>query len=215
MPDGKHQVSLKLLCEDNTNTPVRLSAWVWATKPGAGMPSYPNALPSPETISLNAQPLFRLVDSTSVTGLVRSPIPVEKIDGIFLDALEPVSCVQGWGQLQKNQSVWEKPMTIAGKSFARGLGTSSQTRIAYALDGRYRRFQSWVGADWATSPSVTFEVWVDGRKKWESGVMKRDDAAKWTEVDVSGARSLELVVGDAGDGITGDHADWAGAKLLR
>ena len=45
--------------------------------------------------------------------------------------------------------------------------------------------------------------------------MRRDDAAKWTDVDVTGASSLELVVGDAGDGITADHADWAGARLLR
>jgi len=146
---------------------------------------------------------------------VKAQRPVEQIDGVFMDAIEPAAITQGWGTLQRNKSVWERPLTIAGRRFARGLGTSSQTRIAYALDGGYRRFQSWVGADGATSPSVTFEVWVDGQKKWESGLMRRDDAAKWTDVDVTGARSLELVVGDAGDGITADHADWAGARLLR
>ena len=132
-----------------------------------------------------------LLEPTDVGALptddVKAERPVEQIDGVFMDVLEPASITQGWGTLQRNKSVWEKPMTIAGKQFARGLGTSSQTRIVYALDGGYRRFQSWVGADGATSPSVTFEVWVDGQKKWESGVMRRDDAAKWTDVDVTGA----------------------------
>ncbi len=103
VPGGKHQVSLKLLWED---AQIRHSAWVWATKPGGGLPSYPNALPSPETISLDARPLLSPVDSTAATQQVRSRRPVERINGIFLDALEPVSCVQGWGKLQKNQSVW-------------------------------------------------------------------------------------------------------------
>ena len=92
MPGGRHQVSLKLLWGD---AEIRLSAWVWATKPGGTLPAYPNALPSPETISLDAQPLLSPTDSTAATRLVRSQRLVEKIDGIFLDALEPVSCVQG------------------------------------------------------------------------------------------------------------------------
>ena len=45
--------------------------------------------------------------------------------------------------------------------------------------------------------------------------MKRDDPAKWCDVDVSGTRVLELRVGDGSDGITADHADWADARLLR
>ena len=213
LPGRKHQVSLKLLCED---AQVRLSAWVWATKPGGTLPAYPNALPSPETISLNAQPLFSPVDATSVTGLVRRPVPVEKIDGIFLDALEPVSCVQGWGKLQKNQSVWEKPMTIGSRHFRRGLGTHADSRIVYDIGGSYRRFQSWVGADGAgNAPTITFEVWADGTKRWESGLMNKQSPAKLVDLDVSGAKTLELVVGHGADGTTSGHANWADAKLLR
>ena len=63
VPGGKHQISLKLVWKD---AEMRLSAWVWATKPGGGMPSYPNALPSPESISLDAQPLLSPVDPVKV-----------------------------------------------------------------------------------------------------------------------------------------------------
>jgi hypothetical protein len=212
VPGGRHQVSLRLLWED---TQIRLSAWVWATKPGGGMPSYPNALPSPETISLDAQPLLSPVDSTAATRIVQTQPPVEKINGVFLDALEPISCVQGWGKLQKNQSVWEKPMTIAGRRFRRGLGTHADSRIVYELGGRYRRFQSCVGADGASNATIIFEVWADGTKRWESGLMNKQSPARLVDLDLSGAKTLELVVGHGGDDITSDHANWADAKLLR
>jgi hypothetical protein len=140
---------------------------------------------------------------------------VETIDGIFLDALEPVSCVQGWGKLQKNQSVWEKPMTIAGRRFRRGLGTHADSRIVYDVGGRYRRFQSWVGADGASHATITFEVWTDGKKRWESGLMNKQSPGKLADLDVAGVKTLELVVGHGGDDITSDHANWADAKLLR
>jgi hypothetical protein len=210
---GKSAMHLSLLTETSATA---VSAWVWAFAPPSQSRVYPNALPSLERVSLGSVALLGPIE---VGGIPWKSTPVsrsiDRIAGVYLDSVEPASVVQGWGTLQKNRSVWGKPLTIAGKSYLRGLGTSSQTKISYALSGQYRRFQSWVGADQATNPSVTFEVWTDGAKRWESGLMKRDDPAKWCDVDVSGARVLELRVGDGGDGITADHADWAEARLLR
>jgi hypothetical protein len=45
--------------------------------------------------------------------------------------------------------------------------------------------------------------------------MRRDDPARWVDIDVTGAKTLELIVGDGGNGIACDHADWADARLLR
>ena len=106
-------------------------------------------------------------------------------------------------------------MTIAGKPFIRGLGTHAPSKIVYALGGGYKRFQAWAGADGATAPTITFEVWVDGAKRWESGLMTKDDPAKRVDIDISGAQTLELIVGDGGNGLASDHADWADARLLR
>jgi hypothetical protein len=192
----------------------RLSAWVWSTKRGSTGPvTYRNALPSPELIPVEA---VRLLDtSTDRPTVVRTDRPVDRIDGIFLDFMTPTSVSQDWGTLQKNRSVWEKPLAIAGRRFVRGLGTHAFSRIVYALDGKYRRFQAYAGADWGNNGTVTFEVWVDGNRRWESGLIKKDTPAKLVDVDVSGAKTLELVVGDGGDGISSDHADWAEAKVLR
>ncbi len=208
---GTNDVSLDEYVGDDCTT---ISAWGWATRPGASS-AYPNSLPQPETISLDGATLLAPVETS---GLPKSAAavqrPVERIDGVFLDAVEPVSVVQGYGKLQKNRSVWEKPMTIAGRRFLRGLGTHAPSRIVYALDGKYRRFQAWAGADAATGPTISFEVRLDGVKRWESGPMTRDTAAARIDLDVRGARQLELLVGDCGE-FSGDHADWADARLLR
>jgi alpha-galactosidase len=43
--------------------------------------------------------------------------------------------------------------------------------------------------------------------------MTVNDEAKRVDLDISGVDILELRVGDAGDGINADHADWADAIL--
>jgi hypothetical protein len=193
-----------------------LSGWVWGYAPGGKTSPCANALPTPERIPLGAVPLFAPMPAGAFSrNPIRVPRPIERIDGVYLDALTPLSAVQGWGALEKNRSVWKKPLTIVGVEYVRGLGTSSQSQIRYGLRGQYRRFQSWVGADAATRPTVTFEVWIDGKKRWESGLMNRDDPAKRCDLDVSGAEILELRVGDGGDGLVADHADWADARLLK
>ena len=210
LPAGTSQIVIDLFASD---ADAKASAWVWAGKPGTASSE---GLSQPERISLDSVALIEpTVLATAAIDTARMQRPVEKIDGIFLDAIEPVSVTQGFGVLQKNQSVWEKPMTIAGKAYRRGLGTHSPSKIVYALEDRFRRFQAWAGADGAVTPSITFEVWVDGQRRWESGLMHRDDAAKQVDVDVTGAKTLELVVGDGGNDIMADHADWAEAKLLR
>ena len=55
VPGGAHRLSLKLLEDDS---PMQISAWLWATKAGGEKSSHASALPPPEIISLDAQPLF-------------------------------------------------------------------------------------------------------------------------------------------------------------
>lgn len=211
--DAKQQVELRIRTGDPE---TRASVWVWAQDDAGRAEGGPAALPQPPLYSADAVALLTPAAAGSVTGEpVLESRPVERIDGVYLDTLEPASVTQGYGTLQKNQSVWEKPLVINGMRYLRGLGTHAPARIVYALDGTYRRFQASAGADSATGPTITFEVWVDGVRKWESGLMTRADAAKEVDVDIAGARELVLVVGDGGNDIGADHADWANARLLR
>ena len=211
LASGDNEIVLDEFMGDDCDT---ISAWVWATKPG-GSVTGPDSLPSPERISLGGAVLLAPADLAALSkDAATAERPIERIDGVFLDVLEPVSAIQGWGTLQKNRSVWGKPMVIAGQRFLRGLGTHAPSRIAFDMGGKYRRFQTWAGADGATYPTITFEVRVDGVKRWETGLMTRETHPAWVDLDVTGARRLELVVGSAGD-LGGDHADWAEARLLR
>ena len=208
LQEGKNQITGQLYAASDCST---ISVWVWARKPGADFVGS-DRLPSPETVSVDGVVLLAPTSVDSLPAATkRMSRPKERIDGIYLDALQPVFVSQGWGQLQKNQSVWEKPMMIAGKRYFRGLGTHAPARIVYRLDGKYHRFQSWVGADGNTNPTVTCEVWIDGAKKWESGLITRTTPAQWIDLDVTGAQKLELVVGDAGN-LMADHTDWADAQ---
>ena len=58
-----------------------------------------------------------------------------------------------------------------------------------------------------------FEVWADGTKIYDSGVMTGGTATKQVNVSVARKTELQLVVTDAGDDNRFDHADWAGARV--
>jgi len=208
---GRHQVSMRVLAAARGN----LSLWLWGKKAASVKPA-PGTLPPPETISLSGTAVLKPTDLAALPAPSASvAMPVVRIQGVYLDTLQTVSSIQGYGKLERNRSVWEKPLQIGDQRFLRGLGTHAPARIVYGLGKKYKRFQAWVGADHATGPTVTFEVLVDGIKRFESGLMRREDAARRVDIDVTGASRLELVVGDGGNGLASDHADWADAILLK
>lgn len=212
LPKGDSSISVELFTGDECK---QISSWIWATKSTPDKASRPNMIPAPELISVDSEKLFS-IDEQDMQNLptLFEDRPVSRIEGIYLDSLTPKSVVQGYGKLEKNQSVWEKPLIIAGKQYIRGLGTHSNSRIEYELDGKYSRFLAEAGVDGNNRGTVTFEIWVDGIKKWETGLMHYDDPAKMVDIDLKGAKSLVLIVGDGGNGISGDHADWCNAKFL-
>jgi hypothetical protein len=104
--------------------------------------------------------------------------------------------------------------------FDKGLGVHANSELRLGLDSQYSRFQASIGVDdeipddnpWA---SVTFELWGDGVKLYDSGVLTASSAVVDVDEDVEGVDDLTLIVTDAGDGAIYDHADWADALLWR
>jgi len=136
---------------------------------------------------------------------------------VWLDEVEPDEAVQDYGKVEKNRSVWQKEMITAGKKFARGLGAHANGRIEYELAGAgFKTFRCQVGRDeHAGDGIVVVQVWADNKKLFDSGPMTKATPARPVEVNVSGASLLELRALDGGDGISGDHANWAEAQLAR
>jgi hypothetical protein len=134
---------------------------------------------------------------------------------IWLSDLHIHSVANTWKFLGVDKSVGGSAMKIGTKSYTKGLGAHAASRTEVALRGRYARFQSDIGIDAASAGgSAVFQVFGDGKKLFESGIRRKADAPLAVDISVEGIDSLALVVTDAGDGNTNDHADWAGAKLI-
>ena len=106
-------------------------------------------------------------------------------------------------------------MKINGRRFEKGIGVHADSRITYALGGKWITFTSMIGVDdtGGETGSVVFQVFADGEMVYESGVMTGKQAAKEIEVDVQGKKELWLVVTDAEDGSSRDMANWANPIL--
>jgi alpha-galactosidase len=131
-----------------------------------------------------------------------------------------VSSSNGWGPVERDSSNGETgagdghPITIAGTSYATGLGMHAPASVRVFLGGGCTSFTAQVGVDAETGPgSVAFEVWGDGTRLAATDVLHQGDAAAPVSADVSGVQVLDLRVTDGGDGVTYDHADWADAAI--
>ncbi|NGU17065.1 NPCBM/NEW2 domain-containing protein, partial [Clostridium perfringens] len=133
------------------------------------------------------------------------------------------SASSGWRDVKKDLSVEDNRITLLGENgqeveYDKGIGTHANSEIVYDLSGKnYGMFETYVGVDRemrnASEPSVIFEVYVDGKKVFDSGVMNVNTERKHVLIPIAGASELKLVAKDGGNGNAGDHADWADAKV--
>jgi alpha-galactosidase len=137
-------------------------------------------------------------------------------NALWLESLDLSKMTIGWRQPQAGKSVEGNPLTLKGQVFAHGVGTHARSEFIVDLKGVATRFTAAIGVDdeKAHSPgSITFEVWVEAKKRFDSGVMRGGDPPKQVDVDLTGAKRMLLVVGEADNGLDSDHADWANAIL--
>ena len=111
-----------------------------------------------------------------------------------------------------------KPLALGGKRHARGLFAHAVSRLSVRLPGPGARLQALVGVDSNEQTSggrgsVTFAVSAGGTDIQTSGLMREGDAPVAVDCDLGGATELVLQVGDGGDGISCDQADWAEARV--
>lgn len=141
---------------------------------------------------------------------------------VWLSDLPLTVEANGWGPLERDRSNGEaaagdgRVLTIADRTFAKGLGVHASSAVRTALDGAYARFQATIGVDAEEGGggSVVFRVYGDDALLFDSGLMTGGQRGMEIDVDVGGRSALRLVVTDGGDGAAFDHADWADARLV-
>ena len=140
----------------------------------------------------------------------------------YVSDLPFVSATNGYGPVERDHTNGGTapndggPIRIHGVAYAKGLGVVPASSITIDLAGRgFTRFLSTVGIDDIASPngSVVFQVWVDNVLA-DSTMVTWSTSPRNLAADVTGKSTLRLVVTNAGDGSSWDHADWAMARLL-
>ncbi len=142
----------------------------------------------------------------------------------YISDKEWKSANSGWRSVKKDLSVEDNTITLLGEDrqeveYNKGIGTHATSTIVYDLsEGKYKFFEAYVGVDRemrnSKVSSLSFEIYADGKKVFDSGVMNSDTPRKHVLIPIVGVSELKLVAKDGGNGNGGDHADWADAKLL-
>ncbi|GAG46001.1 unnamed protein product, partial [marine sediment metagenome] len=136
---------------------------------------------------------------------------------VWLSSLNLEKMTAGWGTPQKDKSIQSKPLTIAGRTFEKGVGTHAASLMYIDLKKSCRSFSAYVGVDDEVNGkigSVRFRIYGDGKLLFNSGVLKTGDPAKKVDIKLAGCKTLTLSVDPAGDNTSYDHADWADAAFV-
>ncbi|MGW2412579.1 NPCBM/NEW2 domain-containing protein [Streptomyces tubercidicus] len=126
------------------------------------------------------------------------------------------SSKNGWAPVRLNRSIDGHPLTIQGASYTEGLGAHAFSEITYHLGGVCSALSVDVGIDdeVGANGSVVFQVYRDGTKVADSGLMTVGQPANHLTADLTGGSEMRLVVTDEGNGNNSDHADWAGPLII-
>jgi alpha-galactosidase len=153
--------------------------------------------------------VFIFAIAVSLAGCTSPMMEVE------LSSLDSHAFSSGWSETKANLAVSGNPLSIAGKTYEKGVGTHAGSEAHIRLDGRKGRFAASVGVDdhAGGDGSVVFYAFTNRGVAFRSGVMHRGDAPEHLDIDLTGVTDLYLVADPTSDSNTHDHADWVDATF--
>ena len=120
------------------------------------------------------------------------------------------------GSPRLNQSVTGKPLRLADKTYTRGIGVNATSKLRVDLAQPGKRFQADIGVDRNADgqvASVRFRVVAGGKEVFVSEVL-RPGSLQSIDVPLNGARTVDLIIDDGGDGRTWDQANWCEPRIV-
>ncbi len=105
---------------------------------------------------------------------------------------------------------------LNGAAYEYGLVTRVPSLIRYRLGQRCSRFVADVGLadEQDTASAAQFEIWADGQRLFQSGVVTASTPPVNVDIDLNGRRELRLMVGATDDATEPpERVVWAGALL--
>ncbi|MET9445880.1 NPCBM/NEW2 domain-containing protein, partial [Streptomyces cinerochromogenes] len=119
--------------------------------------------------------------------------------------------------LGESSWVWQRyGMSIGGKQHARGVTVHGESSVTIALNQQCTAYDALAGVDDMTLGlgKVFFSVYADGVPLWRSGMVKGRDQAVPVHVDLTGRRTVRLVVQPHSNAFDeAALADWAESRF--
>lgn len=176
------------------------------------------------TVDMTKKGIYEVVYEINDEGIQETKTMTVNVvsDMQYISDMTASSAKVGWGSLQKDKSVAGGTITLLRQgveaTYAKGLGAHANSEIVYNIEGKgFTFFESYIGIDQVAkgkASSATFEVWVDGEKKFASDVFKANTDHGYIHIPVTGAKEVKLITTDANDsGNSSDHTIWADAKF--
>ncbi len=164
--------------------------------------------------------VYSVTDSDNLTTKFTRKVAITE-EETYISDLKWKSATIGSGAIGIDKSVRQQAIKILNEdgyyeTFTKGIGTHAYSEIVYNSSG-YDIFDTWVGMDQYVSErddaSVQFKIFVDGKLKAQTGVMKANTPKERLVVDVRNSSEIKLVVDVATNGNNWDHANWADARF--
>ena len=186
--------------------------------------------PAPQTIGDLSYAFAGWSDGGAITHTIHTPeadttytATFVPLSSIYVSDFPFLSSTNGLGPVERDASNGEgdagdgRPITLEGVVYAKGLGVHAASDVRLDLGGNFARFTSDIGVDDEVngSGSVVFRVYADAALIYQSPTRRGNSPTLSIDLDVSDASELRLNVTNANDGTAYDHADWAGARLVR
>ena len=133
---------------------------------------------------------------------------------------DATSATCGYGTAHDDRSIDGLPLAVGEVTAERGIGTHAPAELTFAVPANQRWFTCWFGvaAERGTNGSIALRVLADEREVLTSAVTRGGAAPLWIAAPILGAKTMRLVVTDAGDGNGADHANllwptWRGHEV--
>lgn len=132
-----------------------------------------------------------------------------------LDQLPWLSETTAFGTVDVNKNYYGGPLTIHGTTYQHGLWVNSPATIYYYLGGNCSTFTADLGLDGSDrgTGSVIYEIYADGNLVYDSGVVTNSTPTVHANVNVSGAKVLELEVAEGNGTPNYGNADFGTPQL--
>jgi hypothetical protein len=147
--------------------------------------------------------------------ILKKPVAITK--------LAPMESATGYGRRQVDMPVmavfgFDKWGSLSDQYvfYKHGIGTHAPSREVFDINRTFTKLTTDFGVDTNGGPqgSVQFMIYGDRKLLFSSPIMKRYEFPRHADVNITGVKTLELIINDGGNGNIDDHADWLNTYLI-